>query len=655
MPTCLKCSMFVNQLHFGWCHNCLEQVGLDDQGVPQTPSRPTNIFNAIPLPSQPTQPVASTSLLLRMAEPADCAGTHAYFRDVGKSKRTKTPTPSPYARTARPAPPPPPIDDQIKLVDCGIVLYQLDKLKRTDIMCRMLQVNVLQPNLYLSLQRQLWELFSPSLLSKNLVESLPQDFLPHTNLSHKKIQPSRRQFRSTLPTKKTLTSPKTTTQTMLNPTSAAQMPLIPARHRFQQAIPLDLKHLHLALLKALLWLTLKAPPWLTGTNARWALGDVTGTVPARGPASLSTHMNFLGRPVSSALIDLNPEGWVVAQRLKFNHQDARGRQSSSLARYQHLQATTCPLTIKVDKTTIVGQGSMRKAFAALVKTNGHNGGPPQITNWVAKVRIHDKYPTINPHATDARMYEACGHLLCAFQVTINRCTSHVLNDAIRQKIKAFELVRHCVAFVGDSIFPVDVYFLEASLPGDYVKYSSNVNFSVPLDQPGMDLDNLAIMNVFTHWTYITSQGTSLLCDLQGVGPILTDPQILDRDAVGLFPKAHVYILKVIGHGFPSSNNNQVQNNSNPHEPHLHTTVLRLDHVDPRDNDLTLAMLFKQSRTIEAIQIENDRSNSNREQLKRFKSRTIEAIKIKNDQSDSNQERSKRFKSRTIEAIQIKND
>ncbi|KAH9471725.1 hypothetical protein Pst134EA_005604 [Puccinia striiformis f. sp. tritici] len=242
-------------------------------------------------------------------------------------------------------------------------------------------------------------------------------------------------------------------------------------------------------------------------------------------------MNFLGRPVSSALIDLNPEGWVVAQRLKFNHQDARGRQSSSLARYQHLQATTCPLTIKVDKTTIVGQGSMRKAFAALVKTNGHNGGPPQITNWVAKVRIHDKYPTINPHATDARMYEACGHLLCAFQVTINRCTSHVLNDAIRQKIKAFELVRHCVAFVGDSIFPVDVYFLEASLPGDYVKYSSNVNFSVPLDQPGMDLDNLAIMNVFTHWTYITSQGTSLLCDLQGVGPILTDPQILDRDAV----------------------------------------------------------------------------------------------------------------------------
>ncbi|KAI7940604.1 hypothetical protein MJO28_012889 [Puccinia striiformis f. sp. tritici] len=50
----------------------------------------------------------------------------------------------------------------------------------------MLQVNVLQPNLCFSLQRQLWELFLPSLVSKNLVESLAQDFLPHANLNHKK-------------------------------------------------------------------------------------------------------------------------------------------------------------------------------------------------------------------------------------------------------------------------------------------------------------------------------------------------------------------------------------------------------------------------------------------------------------------------------------
>ncbi|KAI7959010.1 hypothetical protein MJO28_002801 [Puccinia striiformis f. sp. tritici] len=425
-----------------------------------------------------------------MAEPADCAGTHASFRDVGKSKRTKTPTPSPYARTARPAPPPPPINDQIKLVNCGIVLYQLDKLKRTGIMCRMLQVNVLQPNLYLSLQRQLWELFSPSLLSKNLVESLPQDFLPHTNLSHKKnvIDPETLAMllgQSTIkkPVQIDITYQENidelendnTDNVESNLSSAdatdSHTPPVPASDnpRPETPTPRLTRSAALANSQSTALPNSASTPLATairGTDARWALGGVTGTVPARGPASLSTHMNFLGRPVSSASIDLNPEGWVVAERLKFNHQDARGRQSSSLARYQHLQATTCPLTIKVDKTTIVGQGSMRKAFAALVKTDGHNGGPPRITNWVAKVGIHDEYPTINPHATKARMYKACGHVLRAFQLIINRCTSLLLNDTIRQKIKAFELVRHCVAFVGDSICPVDVYFLEASLPGD---------------------------------------------------------------------------------------------------------------------------------------------------------------------------------------------
>ncbi|KAI7941496.1 hypothetical protein MJO29_013570 [Puccinia striiformis f. sp. tritici] len=335
-----------------------------------------------------------------MAEPADCAGTHASFRDVGKSKRTKTPTPSPYARTARPAPPPPPINDQIKLVNCGIVLYQLDKLKRTGIMCRMLQVNVLQPNLYLSLQRQLWELFSPSLLSKNLVESLPQDFLPHTNLSHKKnvIDPETLAMllgQSTIkkPVQINITYQENidelkndnTDNVESNLSSAdatdSHTPPVPASDnpRPETPTPRLTRSAALANSQSTALPNSASTPLATairGTDARWALGGVTGTVPARGPASLSTHMNFLGRPVSSASIDLNPEGWVVAKRLKFNHQDARGRQSSSLARYQHLQATTCPLTIKVDKTTIVGQGSMRKAFAALVKTDGHNGGPP---------------------------------------------------------------------------------------------------------------------------------------------------------------------------------------------------------------------------------------------------------------------------------------
>ncbi|EFP86412.1 alphaK A7 [Puccinia graminis f. sp. tritici CRL 75-36-700-3] len=158
---------------------------------------------------------------------------------------------------------------------------------------------------------------------------------------------------------------------------------------------------------------------------------------------------------------------------------------------------------------LVGQGSMRGAFLAQVKTEGQNGGPPRITNWVAKVQYHNEYLDIKLHATNAQMYKAAGHLLQAYQA----------------------LVRHCVIFIGEEHLPAQVYFLEACLQGEYIKYSSNVNFSVTGRQPGIDLDNLSIMNAFTHWSYVISNGASLVCDLQGVGSTITDPQIIDRDYV----------------------------------------------------------------------------------------------------------------------------
>ncbi|POW05274.1 hypothetical protein PSHT_10850, partial [Puccinia striiformis] len=422
MPSCMKCTTFVNQLHFGWCNNCLEEVGLNDQA---------------------STPVASTSLTLWMAEPANCAGTQAYFRDVGKAKRTKTPTPSPYAR--RPAPPPPPIEDQIKIVNCGIGFYQLDKPKRNGIMCCMLQVNVLQPNWYLSLQQQLWELFSLSLVSKNLVESLPQDFLPYTNLSHKQNVIDSETLvilleQSTIkkPVQIDITYQETLHVSENNNTDDVSSNLPTANDPHTPSVPASNAPLpetptpRLTRSAALANTRSGAlahganTPLATaiqGTDARWALGGVAA-------ASLSTHMNYLGRPVSAGMINLNLEGWVVAQRLKFNHNNSGGQQSAYQARYQHLKASTLPLTIKVNKTTIVCQDSisMRKAYSALVKTNGQNG-----------VRVHDEYPSINLHATDTCMYEACGHLLRAFHVVISHSTSHVLNDGIRQKIKTFDV------------------------------------------------------------------------------------------------------------------------------------------------------------------------------------------------------------------------
>ena len=92
-----------------------------------------------------------------------------------------------------------------------------------------------------------------------------------------------------------------------------------------------------------------------------------------------------------------------------------------------------------------------------------------------------------------------------------------------------QVVRHAVVATGDVEVPNEVYFLEAALVGHYVKYSSNVDFNVPANQPGMDVDFLRLMNAFTHWSFQQSSGRSLICDLQGVGPIITDPQIIDMD------------------------------------------------------------------------------------------------------------------------------
>ncbi|PLW53152.1 hypothetical protein PCANC_11322 [Puccinia coronata f. sp. avenae] len=258
-------------------------------------------------------------------------------------------------------------------------------------------------------------------------------------------------------------------------------------------------------------------------NDTWALGGIAATVPARGDVSLLTHTKYLGRPLSSGL-DINSKGWVVAQRLKFHNSEISIQQINPfLQRFHQPKATTVPEIFKIDHNSIVGEGSMRRAYSAQIKTKSRRGGAPRITNWVAKVRYHNRFPNIKLHATDARMQD--------YQGVIAKSPSNLLTTALRQKAKAFNIVRHCVIFTGEETSPSEVYFLEASLPGQYVKYLSNVNFSVTSRQPGMDIDNLSIMNGFTHWSYVASRGNTLVCDLQGVGSTITDPQIVDRNHV----------------------------------------------------------------------------------------------------------------------------
>ncbi|KAM5350272.1 hypothetical protein ACJ41O_006777 [Fusarium nematophilum] len=72
----------------------------------------------------------------------------------------------------------------------------------------------------------------------------------------------------------------------------------------------------------------------------------------------------------------------------------------------------------------------------------------------------------------------------------------------------------------------DCLSLEPLIEGEYVKYNTNaawVNTDDPYDAMSM------AAQAFSHFTFERSQGRFLVCDLQGVGRVLTDPGIHSRD------------------------------------------------------------------------------------------------------------------------------
>ncbi|KAH9452306.1 hypothetical protein Pst134EB_016263 [Puccinia striiformis f. sp. tritici] len=169
---------------------------------------------------------------------------------------------------------------------------------------------------------------------------------------------------------------------------------------------------------------------------------------------------------------------------------------------------------------------MRKAFKAEIRSFGSDGSMT-LVEYVAKTRYKEPPHKITSHAADALMYKASGLLLDEFKNTLSQCSG--LDGVYKKKVQEIAIVRHAVVVTGDVDYPKKVYFVEVALMGPYVKYSSNINFVIPEDQQGVDHKTACLMNAFIHWTWINSNGQSLICDLQGVGSILTDPQIIDKD------------------------------------------------------------------------------------------------------------------------------
>ncbi|EFP91565.2 alphaK I17 [Puccinia graminis f. sp. tritici CRL 75-36-700-3] len=340
MVTCMKCTRFVTQVEFGWCREFLNFVGLIPGNMAnQLPSQPANHYNIIPpaptssiLQVPPGNPTPSAASL------AQCAGTNAHLCNVGKEKR------------------------QNAEEDWYHELHAADRHKHSSIIqdpsTPIMEVVLSQATTY----TKNWSNRFLSTLKKPIqIDLIYEDNEEDTNtiLATENPAATERSLRTGL-----------NVATSRRPSSLLGSQLVSCQTSRRNIE--DHPYTQTAITAC-------------QTENAWALGGIAGTVPACGGASLSTHLNNLGRPLSNSL-NINPEGWAIAHRLIFNNVDVNpSRIITLLQRHHSLKATTAPLTVKVDHNILVGQGSMRKAFSAQVKSEGRNGGPSRITNWVAKV------------------------------------------------------------------------------------------------------------------------------------------------------------------------------------------------------------------------------------------------------------------------------
>ncbi|KAA1086357.1 Eukaryotic elongation factor-2 kinase [Puccinia graminis f. sp. tritici] len=205
---------------------------------------------------------------------------------------------------------------------------------------------------------------------------------------------------------------------------------------------------------------------------------------------------------------MKTDGWVVAQRLHFytiEEQPPPEANQKSYVVNDFIHAVNFPFNIKVDRQKHLGEGSSRQSYPAPVPSS--ENGQEVINKWVAKIRYSDPQPNVSNHASDSITYWGFGLILTEFKDLI----SEILDGAIDK--------------------PNEVYFFESHLDGNFVKYSSNLNFHLSPNQKGMDPNYLSLMNIaLTHWSYNQSRVQQLVCDLQGFGPILTDPKMVDLNA-----------------------------------------------------------------------------------------------------------------------------
>lgn len=116
------------------------------------------------------------------------------------------------------------------------------------------------------------------------------------------------------------------------------------------------------------------------------------------------------------------------------------------------------------------------------------------------------------------------------------CT-HIVNE-FNDKMISLVSSRYMIEFVHSFIYeildegaPFKYYYGENFIEGKYNKYNNNAGWA---NATGKDANQSLIAQTLSHFSWQLTQGYMMIVDLQGVGNVLTDPQIhcLDKKRFG---------------------------------------------------------------------------------------------------------------------------
>ncbi|KAL4471762.1 hypothetical protein ABPG74_008655 [Tetrahymena malaccensis] len=183
-----------------------------------------------------------------------------------------------------------------------------------------------------------------------------------------------------------------------------------------------------------------------------------------------------------------------------------------------LQNSSIKTTIKISDVPFA-EGAMRYAFYAY----------DTLLNQKLVAKLNKKQIQNNPELEKEQMVKdlesqyICQHIVNTF------------NDRVSEYVQSTENLKnfvHCFIYELESPDPENefkYYSVENYIEGEYVKFNNNAGWTnFKFDEPGL------LSQALSHYSYQMTEGYLLIVDLQGVGGLLTDPQIhcMDQNRFG---------------------------------------------------------------------------------------------------------------------------